>query len=99
MPKIAGRDSALTALRLAEEEAAARYLAARREMLRLRSQVTAIGRLVSQEPRRLDYRASLRTASTAHGAAVQRAELAYTRWQEAQLRSDSYWTDTAGRAA
>ncbi|WP_435061905.1 hypothetical protein [Amycolatopsis thermoflava] len=99
MPEITGGTSALTALRLAEEEAAGRYLAARREMLRLRSQVTAIGRLVSQHPRRLDYRASLRTVATAHGAAVQRVQLAYERWQQAQLRSDSYWTDTAGRAA
>lgn len=90
---------ALVAFRLSEEQAAGRYLAARREMLRLRSQVTAIGRLVSQHPRRLDYRASLRTVATAHGAAVQRARLAYERWQQAQLRSDSYWTDTAGRAA
>ncbi|WP_435122947.1 hypothetical protein [Amycolatopsis thermoflava] len=54
---------------------------------------------MSQHPRRLDYRASLRTAATAHGAAVQRVQLAYERWQQAQLRSDSYWTDTAGRAA
>jgi len=90
---------ALVAFRLSEEQAAGRYLAARREMLRLRSQVTAIGRLVSQHPRRLDYRASLKAAATAHGAAVQRAELAYQRWQQAQLRSDSYWTETAGRAA
>ncbi|WP_346056017.1 hypothetical protein [Amycolatopsis dongchuanensis] len=61
--------------------------------------MTAIGRLVSQHPRRLDYRASLRSVATAHGAAVQRVRLAYDRWQQAQLRSDSHWTDTAGRAA
>ncbi|GAB3580384.1 hypothetical protein GCM10027445_50590 [Amycolatopsis endophytica] len=89
----------LVALRLSEERAAEGYLTARREMVRLASRVASIRQLVTERPMRADYRAALRDAQAAHGAAVQRTGLAYQRWHRAQLRSDAHWTDTAGRAA
>ena len=88
----------MTALRLAEERACAGYLAARKDMLRLRARVVTVGRLVTERPRP-DYHATLRTVATAHGAAVQRTRLAFERWQQAQLRADAQWTATVGRAA
>lgn len=99
MPKTGAGNPALTALRLAEEQACAGYLAARKEMLRLRARVVTVGRLVTERPKRPDYHASLRSLATAHGAAVQRTRLAFAHWHRAQMRSDACWTATAGRAA
>ncbi|WP_115945077.1 MULTISPECIES: hypothetical protein [Amycolatopsis] len=87
------------ALRLSEERAAEGYLAARREMVRLAARVASIRQLVTEQPTRADYRAALRDAQVAHGAAVERTGLAYQRWHAAQLRSDARWTATEGRAA
>jgi hypothetical protein len=98
VPKFGSGNLSLTALRLAEERACAGYLAARKDMLRLRARVVTVGRLVTERPRP-DYHASLRTLATAHGAAVERTRLAYARWQQTQRRSDAYWTATVGRAA
>ncbi|WP_020418544.1 hypothetical protein [Amycolatopsis sp. ATCC 39116] len=89
----------LVALRLSEERAAEGYLAARREMVRLAARVASMRQLVAEQPARADYRAALREAQVAHGAAVERAGLAYQRWQRAQLRADAQWTATEGRAA
>ncbi|MDQ0378602.1 hypothetical protein [Amycolatopsis thermophila] len=90
---------ALVALRLSEERAAEGYLAARRDMVRLASRIASLRQLASEQPMRADYRVALRDAQVAHGAAVERAGLAYQRWQRAQLRSDAHWTATEGRAA
>lgn len=87
----------LVALRLAEEQACAGYLAARREMVRLAARVALVGRLVTEQPARPDFRAALATVATAHGVAVQRTDLAWTRWHRAQLRTDAHWTETQRR--
>lgn len=89
----------LTAFRLSEEEAAAGYLLARREMVRLAGRVASVRQLVAERPLRADYRAGLRDAETAFGAAAQRTRLAFERWHRAQLRSDAHWTATHGRVA
>jgi hypothetical protein len=92
-------DHSLTAFRLSEEEAAAHYLATRREMVRLAGRVASVRQLVTERPTRASYRRSLTAAEAAFGAATQRTRLAFERWHRAQLRSDSYWTATYGRTA
>lgn len=89
----------LAAFRLSEERAAAGYLAARKAMVALAARVDSIRQLVTEQPLRADYRAALRTAETAHDDAVTRTALALDRWHAAQLRSDSHWTATIGKAA
>ncbi|QRP46904.1 hypothetical protein [Amycolatopsis sp. FDAARGOS 1241] len=89
----------LTAFRLSEERAAARYLVARKEMVRLATRVASVRQLVVEQPLRADYRAVLRALEAAHSDAVRRTRLAYERWHGAQLRSDAHWTATSGKAA
>jgi hypothetical protein len=90
-------DASLTALRLAEEQACARYLAARKAQIRLGARVGSLAQLVAEQPQRADYRAARDRVVEAHGDAVQRTRLAYLTWQRAQRRADAMWTATEGR--
>lgn len=92
MSGITNCSPSLAALRLAEERACAGYLAARKTMVGLAGDVASIGQMVREHPRRADYRTAFAWVSKRHGDAVQRARLAYNRWQRAQLIADSYWT-------
>ena len=89
----------LTAFRLSEERAAAGYLAARKEMVRLATRLASVRQMVTEQPLRADYRAALRELETAHRDAMRRTRRAFERWHHAQLRSDTHWTATQGRAA
>lgn len=87
------------ALRLAEERACAGYLTARKTMIQLAADTASIGQMVREHPRRADYRTAFAWASRRHGDAVQRARLAYNRWQRAQLIADSYWSASGAAKA
>lgn len=91
--------SPLTAFRLAEEQAAAGYLVARRAMIRAASLVASIGQLVKERPNRADYRAALGHAMSKQFDAEQRTRLAYEHWQRAQVRADAFWTASTGADA
>lgn len=91
--------SSLAAFRLSEERAAEGYLTARKAMVARAARVESVRQLVTEQPLRADYRAALRDAQSAHADAVERTELAFDRWQAAQLRTDSHWTATTGKAA
>lgn len=90
---------ALTAFRLSEEKAAAGYLVARRDMVALAARVASVRQLVAERPTRAHYRAALAAVETAHSAAVERTHRAFECYHRAQLRSDTQWTETHGRAA
>ncbi|HJQ45589.1 MAG TPA: hypothetical protein VJ870_04580 [Amycolatopsis sp.] len=90
---------ALAAFRLSEERAAGGYLMARKAMVALAARVASVRQLVREQPLRADYRAALRAAETAHAEAARRTGLAFERWHGAQLRSDTHWTATTGKAA
>ena len=90
-------DTSLAALRLAEEQACGRYLAARKAQIRLGARVGSLAQLVAEQPKRADYRDARDRAIEAHGDAVQRTRLAYLAWQRAQMRADAMWTATEGR--
>ncbi|WP_329793566.1 hypothetical protein V1227_17050 [Lentzea sp. DG1S-22] len=83
--------SPLAALRLAEEQACAGYLKARKAMVRLATQVASIGQLVKENPKRTDYRTALGQLTGRHFDAEQRTRLAWQRWQRAQVRADAFW--------
>ncbi|WP_236793265.1 hypothetical protein [Amycolatopsis sp. GM8] len=89
----------LVAFRLSEERAAEGYLAARREMVARATRVASVRRLVAEQRVRADYRSALRAAEAAYRTAEERTELAFERWQVAQLRTDARWTETYGKAA
>ncbi|GLZ36349.1 hypothetical protein Lesp02_85360 [Lentzea sp. NBRC 105346] len=84
--------SPLAAFRLAEEQACAGYLKARKSMIRLAAQVASISQLVKERPNRADYRVALGQLMGRHFDAEQRTRLAYDRWQRAQVRADAFWT-------
>lgn len=84
--------SPLAALRLAEEQACAGYLEARRSLVRLAKQVASISQLVREQPGRADYRAALGGVMGQHFDAQERTRLAYSRWQRAQRRADAFWS-------
>lgn len=92
-------DNMLIALRLSEERAATGYLAARREMVVLAARMASVRQMVAERPARADYRVVLAAVEAAHSAAVARTHRAFERYHRAQLRSDSRWTETLGRAA
>ncbi|WNV83232.1 hypothetical protein [Umezawaea sp. Da 62-37] len=89
----------LIALRLAEEQACAGYLTARKAMLRLAAHLASMTQMVRERPTRVDYRAALNDVLNSYRAASNRTRLAYSRWQRAQLRADAYWTVNAGAVA
>ncbi|WP_091455700.1 hypothetical protein [Actinokineospora iranica] len=84
---------------MSEERAAAGYLAARKALVAAGTRVVSLGRLVAEHPGRADYREAWFAARAAQTAALDRVEIAYGRWQRAQLRTDAAWTATSGRAA
>ena len=83
--------SPLTALRLAEEQACAGYLTARKAMIQTAALVASIGQLVRERPNRADYRAALGHVTGKHFDAMERTRLAWERWQRAQVRADAFW--------
>lgn len=83
--------SPLTALRLAEEQAAASYLTARKAMIRAAARVASVGQLVKERPNRADYRKALGQLMGRQFDAEQRTRLAWERWQRAQVRADAFW--------
>ncbi|ANZ36869.1 hypothetical protein BBK82_13085 [Lentzea guizhouensis] len=83
--------SPLTALRLAEEQACAGYLVARKSMVRAAALVASVSQLVRERPTRADYREVLGELMGRHFDAEQRVRLAYERWQRAQRRADAFW--------
>jgi hypothetical protein len=89
----------LFALRLAEEQACAGYLTARKAMMSLAVRAASVAQMVRERPTRVDYRAALEDVLDAYRAASTRTRLAYGRWQRAQLRADAYWTCNAGAVA
>jgi hypothetical protein len=91
-------DPRLTALVLAEEAVCAGYVAARKAQIQLAAPMASLYRLTIEQPRRADYRQALTGLASQYRAAKQRTDLAYARWQEAQVCTDLRWTDTAGRA-
>ncbi len=90
-------DPRLTALYLAEEQACAGYVAARKVQIRLGTRLVSLHRLTVEQPRRADYRQALTGLASRYRAANERTRLAYQRWQRAQLCTDGEWTDTTGR--
>ena len=84
--------SPLVALRLAEEQAAAGYLAARKAMIRAAGLVASVGQLVRERPNRADYRKALKELMGRHFDAEERTRLAWVNWQRAQVRADAFWT-------
>ncbi|RAS58891.1 hypothetical protein C8D87_11761 [Lentzea atacamensis] len=92
MPEIKSIVSPLAAFRLAEEQACAGYLKARKSMLHLATQVASISQLVRERPGRADYRAALGNVMGKHLDAQERTRLAYSRWQRAQRRADAFWS-------
>jgi hypothetical protein len=97
MSEIETSDPQLTALRLAEEQACAGYVAARKAQIRLATRMASLYRLTVEQPRRADYRAALIDLGRQYRAAKERTCLAYDKWHQAQLRTDGQWTDTTGR--
>lgn len=91
MSEIKSFATPLAAFRLAEEQACAGYLKARKAMVRLAAQVASIGQLVKENPNRVDYRTALGQLTGRHFDAEQRTRLAYQRWQRAQVRADAFW--------
>lgn len=85
------------ALHQAELIACGRYLEARKAMVTLAGCVASLKRLVSEQPQRANYRIAWNRAQAAHATATERTELAYLRWQAAQMRTDDLWTATHGR--
>lgn len=88
----------LHALYVAMENAAGRYLLARKAMNSHAQRVASLADLVAQQPNRLDYRMAHRAATERHADAVSRTGLAYRLWQEASRAYDTLWTATHGRA-
>jgi hypothetical protein len=86
----------LTAFRLSEERAAARYLAARRDLVRAATRAASVRQLAAERPERADYRAAVDDAVRTHSAAMRRTFSAWERWQQAQRRSDGFWTCNQG---
>ncbi|MET9231402.1 hypothetical protein [Lentzea sp. NPDC003310] len=84
----------LAAFRLAEEQACAGYLVARKAMVRLAARMASISQLVRENPTRADYSAALAHVRGLHGDAVERTRLAWQRWNRAQVRSDAFWAAT-----
>jgi hypothetical protein len=97
MSEIETADPTLTALRLAEEQACAGYVTARKAQIRLATWMASLYRLTVEQPRRADYRQALTDLAARYRAAKERTGLAYERWQLAQLRTDQRWTGTTGR--
>jgi predicted house-cleaning NTP pyrophosphatase (Maf/HAM1 superfamily) len=90
-------DPRLTALRLAEEQACAGYVTARKDQITLAGQVVSLHQLTVEQPRRSDYRSALTCLASRYRDAKQRTITAYDRWVAAQLHTDEQWTDTTGR--
>lgn len=90
--------TSLVALRLAEEQACAGYLAARRVMVERAGRVALLRSLTSKNPTRMDYRLESSRAVEAHVEAAARTSAAWSSWQRAQFRTDQHWTATAGRS-
>lgn len=90
-------DPRLTALYLAEEQACAGYVAARKAQIRLGTRLVSLHRLIVEQPRRADYRQALTCLARRYRDAKDRTALAYDRWRQAQLCTDGRWTDTTGR--
>jgi hypothetical protein len=89
-------DRRLTALRLAEEQACAGYVA-RKDQITLAGRVVSLHQLTVEQPRRSDYRNALICLASRYRDAKQRTITAYGRWVAAQLHTDGRWTDTTGR--
>lgn len=89
--------AALIALRRYEEQACARYLIARKAMLRCATRAASLRQLVAERSG-ASYRAALTAAQEAYSAASERTRLAHGAWQRAQLLADSEWTGTIGAA-
>jgi hypothetical protein len=90
-------DTTLMSLRVHEEQACAGYLAARKAMMSLARLTASLKQLTAEQPTRVDYRDAFYKALDDYNHAGERTRLAYNRWVRAQLRTDSRWTDTAGR--
>jgi hypothetical protein len=99
MSTITNTARALIALRLAEEQACAGYLMARKAMVGLAARSASMAQMVRERPTRVDYRAALNEVLGSYRAASDRTRLAYGRWQRAQVRADAYWTVNAGAVA
>ena len=99
MAQEAIRNPVLVALRLSEERACARYLSARKAMRELAGEAASLRELVIKHPRRADYQAALVAVLDKYSAAAQRTAMAWQSWHYAQVRTDSAWTATTGRAA
>lgn len=87
----------LPALRLSEERECARYLAARKAMTAASKRAASLRQLVTEHPRRGDYRQAYLAAVEDFRAALVRTENAHTTYVHAQRRSDAAWTATEGR--
>ncbi|MDX8146406.1 hypothetical protein SK854_30130 [Lentzea sp. BCCO 10_0061] len=83
--------SPLTALRLAEEQACAGYLDARKALVSLAARVASLTLLVGQYPARADYRKVLGEVMGNKVDAELRTGLAWRRYQNAQVRADAFW--------
>lgn len=83
--------SPLVAFRLAEEQACAGYLKARKALVSLAARVESLSQLVREYPKRSDYRAVLGQLMGSKYDAEQRTRLAWQRWQQAQVRADAFW--------
>lgn len=90
--------SRLAVLRLAEERAAAGYLAARKAMKHAAARGVGVVHLAAQHPTRADYQRAAARACAVFRAAERRTGLAYTAWQRAIHRYDTEWMATEGRA-
>lgn len=98
MSEIETTDLTLTALYLAEEQACAGYVTARKAQMRLATRMASLYQLTVEQPCHAGYRAALIALGRQYRDARERTDLALTRWHEAQLCTDGRWTDTAGRA-
>jgi hypothetical protein len=97
-------DSRLSALYVREEQACAGYLTARKAMTHAAARLASHRRLADEQPQRVDYRQAFYQALETFNDAVKRTEIAYTRYLNAQVRTDTCWTalqaqDVSGQAA
>lgn len=97
-PLLADVHRALAGLKAAEEQACGGYVTARKAQIALAPRLASLHRLVTEQPRRTDYRVALSQAASRYRAAKQRTDLAYQRWQAATRGYDAVWQDTQGRA-
>jgi hypothetical protein len=90
-------DSRLSGLYLREEKACGGYLAARKAMTHAAALLASHRRLADEQPKRVDYRQAFYRALESFNDATRRTEIAYTRYLNAQVRTDTCWTATEGR--